>query len=112
MIMSVAREDSETFRATKDRVFASIRMALQNGQNGYRYVETTINEVTGEIHTRIKPTLWPLLLSTKLVIQVQDSGTDSRVTVKTCSQGFIFGDVFDCYNGYIRDLMTTLKAQL
>ena len=60
--------------------------------------------------TNVRPHWW--LLGTAMTVDLQPSGTGTRVSVTTRSQWFIVGDVFNYYNRYIHDFLGQLKAQL
>ena len=110
--MTVERQDSEQFDASRKQLLGSILGILKSGQQKYSYVDTEVDSDAGEVHTRIKPNYWPLFLSTGLGIQIEGGDTASRVVVKTRSQWFIWGDVFDFYNGYIKDMLSSLRSEM
>ena len=109
--MTVIRQQSESFECSNDHVIPFIAKVLNGGQSRYSYVNTVIDG-TGKVLTQIKPIWWPLLLSTRLEIQIEGDNTRSRVTVATRSQRFIFGDAFNFYRTYIQDLMNSLKKEI
>ena len=60
--------------------------------------------------TNVKPSWW--LLGTEMTIELRPTPTGTQVVAQTKSQPFIFGDVFDYYNGYLCDLFRDVKAEL
>jgi hypothetical protein len=108
-IMTVKIELAESFNIPSADISESILNLLQGKQPSYKYVNTS--EVKENYFTTtIKPIIWPLLLSTKFEVQIIPDGSQSKVVAKTISQPYLFGgDVFDFYNGYIRDFFSTLR---
>ena len=107
--MTVKRELAESFNIPSADISESILNILKGKQPSYKYVNTS--EVKENyFKTTIKPNIWPLLLSTKFEVQIIPDGSQSKVVAKTISQPYLFfGDVFDFYNGYIRDFFSTLR---
>jgi hypothetical protein len=112
IIMTVKRQDSEDFDASPEQLLGDIVRILEKGQKRYSYIDTEVDSESGEIHSRIKPNWWPLLLSTGLNIKVERSDTAASVVVSTRSQWFIWGDVANFYRGYIKDLLTSLRSEM
>ncbi len=110
--MTVIRRDSEEFNAPEEHVFAAVLRVLQKGQQTYSYVDTVPDESSGQINTRIKPMLWPLMLSTKLDIRVEGCTEGARVAVETRSQWYILADIVGFYRTYIRDFMRSLPSEI
>ena len=110
--MTVERQDSAQFGASREQLFGSILRVLKSGQRTYRYVDTEIDKDSGNVHTRVKPNWWPILLSTRLDIRVEGDDTASSVVVRTRSQWFLIGDIFDFYGGYIRDMLSSLRSEM
>jgi len=110
--VTVVRQSSEKFDASPGHLLGSILTILKTGQQKYSYVDTEVDRGSGKIHTRIRPNLWPLLLSTRLDIQIQGGDMTSSVKVRTRSQWFILGDVFNFYRSYIRDLLNSLRSEV
>ena len=107
--MTVKRELAESFNIPSADISESILNILKGKQPSYKYVNTS--EVKENyFKTTIEPNIWPLLLSTKFEVQIIPDGSQSKVVAKTISQPYLFGgDVFDFYNGYIRDFFSTLR---
>ena len=110
--MTVRRTTAEQYPASKEEVFLALRVVLAGSQDGYRYVETSFFESAGGVSCRVRPKLWPLMMSTALTVQVDEDADGSLVTVETCSQFFIIADVFNFYNKYITDLLFSLGEEL
>ena len=109
--MTVQRSNTERFLIDQDRLLANLLEVLRQGQRGYRYVDTVVNAERTRVETRVKPWLWPLLLSTPMTLDLagQRDGT-CDLTVATRSQRLIFGDVFGFYDRYIADLFRALAS--
>jgi hypothetical protein len=60
--------------------------------------------------TNVKPSWW--LMGTDMTIKLQPSSGRTQVVVKTQSQRFVVGDIFDCYKRYIRDFLRDLQNQI
>ncbi len=107
--MTVKRELAECFNIPSADISESILNILKGKQPSYKYVNAS--EVKENyFKTTIKPNIWPLLLSTKFEVQITPVGSHIKVVAKTISQRYLFGgDVFDFYNGYIRDFFSTLR---
>ena len=103
--MTVERQKSKKFQAPYSRVLGGLRKVLAEGQQTYSYQGTVEGQDGMRITTTVRPRLWPLLLSTRLSIDLDPDSAGTRVSVQTRSQWFIIGDVFDMYRGYIRDLL-------
>ena len=110
--MTVIRNKIQEFAFPHDSVVSLIRKVLSEDQKSYKYAQTEENVDGTSIKTRIKPNL-PLLLSTQLFIEVDEVVEDnSSVTVKTKSQWYILGDIFNRYNKYIREFLEKLENEL
>ena len=107
--MTVKRELAESFNISSTDISKSILNILKGKQSSYKYVKTS--EVQENyFKTTIKPNNWPFFLTTKFEVQVIPDGSQSKVVAKTISQPYLFGgDIFDFYNGYIRDFFSTLR---
>lgn len=96
--MTVRREKLVRVDCTEGVARAATERVLQSHKE-YR--------VTGRSADRweleIRPRIWPLLLATRVSIELHQSDTDSGVSValNTSSQPLIFGDVFGMYNRYL-----------
>jgi hypothetical protein len=60
--------------------------------------------------TNVKPSWW--LMGTNMTIKLQPSSDRTQVVVETRPQWFITGDIFGCYNRYIRDFLRDLQNQI
>jgi|SaaInlLV_10m_DNA_2_1039722.scaffolds.fasta_scaffold13581_4 hypothetical protein len=109
--MTVRRDNTEKFSIDKDSLLTNVLKVLRRGQRGYRYVDTVVNEDRTRVQTRVKPWLWPLLLSTPMTLEVaaQDDGS-CDLTVSTRSQLPIHGDIFGCYDRYIASLLRSVRS--
>ena len=47
-----------------------------------------------------------------MTVEILPVPTGTQVVAKTKSQWFIFGDVFDYYNGYLRDFFSDVRTEL
>lgn len=110
--MTVIRESKKIFSSPFDKIFAQLQKILRNGQKGYSYADASISSDQRTIYTKIKPNTWPLMLSTKLKIVIEENATGCSVMASTKSQRLIFGDVFNFYNRYLNDLMKSLEIKL
>jgi hypothetical protein len=107
--MTVKRELAESFNVPSADISESILNILKGKRPSYKYVNTSVVMVN-YFKTTIEPNIWPLLLSTKFEVQIIPDGSQSKVVAKTISQPYLFGgDIFDFYNGYIRDFFSTLR---
>ncbi len=110
--MTVRREQSEVFHASCGEIVEAVRSVLANGQPSYKFhhaVET--NDHLG-FNTVIRPSSWPLLATTKMAIRLAPNDSYTKVIVDTRSQWFIFGDVLNIYNGYIRDVLGAIRSRI
>ncbi len=108
--MTVKREIVERFYIAHEDITPSIQEVLDEGQSSYRY--TNIVKIDKFVtSTTIKPKLWPLL-STEFEIRVIPDGPTCKVIAMTCSQSFLFGDIFGFYIGYIQDFLRKLRNRL
>jgi len=105
--MSVRRQKSEIFDATPPAVAAAVRVVLSRRPPYLSTTETTRDTV---FETNVKPSWW--LLGTHMTFELQPSPTGTQVIVKTESQWYIFGDVFNCYNGYLREFFRDVRTEL
>jgi len=109
--MTVKRELTELFDAPLPQVTQAIHVVLEKGQANYKYRETAASDGGTKIETKISP-LHSRFLSTTMIIELISDGARSRITARTKSQWYIFGDVFDFYRGYIRDLLWSVQQEL
>ncbi len=109
--MSVIRDRTVEFQKSVGEITEAIRNLLEKGRGFGRYRYTN-QEINGNVFkTTIKPFLYPLFLPTHLTIEVRPAGRNVFVTVKTSSQSFIYGDIFNFYNKYIDEFLFSLKSQ-
>ena len=109
----VRRHDSRIFSITQTEVRDIVLKVLSRGGSGYRYGNTVVDEDSSCVETRVIPWMWPLLLSTRLRIELETLGNkDCRLTVSTCSQKFVWGDAFGFYDRYIRDLLVSVSSRI
>jgi len=109
--MTVHRNATETFDCSKQQLLTCILRVLENGAAEYTYTDIVFDEANSVVHATIKPNR-RLLLRTKMEIVVCSNGHGCNVTVRTCSQWYVFGDALDFYRRYIRDFLRSLRAQL
>ena len=74
------------------------------------YRDTIEIEKDTVFKTNIKQSWW--LLGTAMVVTLQSVLGGTKVVAKTKSQIFIFGDVYNYYNRYLREFMEDLQEQL
>ena len=115
--LSADREQSEVFFVNSERVIEAVRTALSERQRGYKYVHIVESIEQGRFDAVILPTSWPLLLSTRITITIDPTdghatADQTKVVVRTTPQPYIAGDVFDFYGGYIRDILSAVRAKL
>ncbi len=110
--MTVTRQGKDKFNAPVEEVVDAINAVLAKGGNTYRYDQITFNNDSKSFKVMIKPSLWPLLLSTTMTILAIPGKAATTVIVETCSQRFIYGDIFNFYNRYISDLLNALRLSL
>jgi hypothetical protein len=103
--MAVQRHDETEVDAPASLVAQAVRAVLHQSPPYHR-----TNEQGTRFVTSVRPHWW--LLGTAMTVDLQPSGTTTRVSVTTCSQWFIVGDVFNFYNRYIHDFLDHLKARL
>lgn len=107
--MTVERVASEQFHTTATFVADALVAILKEGQPGYQYRNSEISDSGMTVATTIWPKWWPLVVSTRLYIQIEPRATNlTVVTARTESQSFIMGDIFNAYRGYLNDLLSSL----
>jgi len=109
--MTVERQYTEKFRVSCSRMLDAIREVLAEGDPSHSYQDTEETEGGRRITTTVKPRQW-LFLTTALSIDLDPEDTNTRVSVRTRSQWFIIGDVFNMFGGYIRDLLQSVHNKL
>lgn len=110
VLVTVRRSDTATFGVPPDHTADIIRGVLAKNRPSYRYT----NVVESPEHhwtARIMPDGWPLLLSTRIDVHCVGVDGGSRVTIRTLSQFFIMGDVFNFYRRYIRDVLAAIDEE-
>ena len=110
--MTVKRQQKNEIHAPVELVRGAIQTVLAKGGSSYRYDKSTLDKDSDCFKAVIVPSLWPLLLSTKISICTVPEKTTTKVIVETCSQWFILGDIFNYYTGYITDFLNALKQTL
>ena len=105
--MSVQRQKDDSFDAAPAAVAAAVRSVLSHRPP---YVSTSETERDTTFETNVKPSWW--LLGTDMTVEILPVPTGTQVVAKTKSQWFIFGDVFDYYNGYLRDFLSDVRTEL
>jgi hypothetical protein len=110
--MTVRREQAQVFHAPCTQVTEAVRSVLSQGIESYSYCHTAEAEDHLLFDTVIRPSLWPLMLATKMAICLEPDELQTKVTVRTRSQWFLLGDAFDFYRGYIYDFLEALRRRL
>ena len=115
--LSAEREQSEVFFVNSERVIDAARAALSERQRGYKFANIVMSTEQRRLDAVIFPTLWPLLLSTRITITIaptegRATADQTKVVVHTTPQPYILGDVFDLYGGYIRDILRAIHGKL
>jgi len=108
----VRRNNSVIIEKSANEINRGIKNVLKNGQSSYRYTNTVYNLDGLLVETRIKPSLWPLMLSTAMKILIEPNNGSCRLNVSICSQKFITGDMFGFYDKYIHDLITSVDKAM
>jgi len=103
--MAVQKHDEVEFDAPASLVVQAVRAVLLQSP---AYRRTSEQEM--RFTTNVRPHWW--LLGTDMTIDLHPGVHGTRVSVSTRSQWFITGDVFDCYNHYIREFLYHLQTQL
>ena len=106
--MTVIREKTEYFHGALSTVKDAVDKTLIEKHLLYKYTNTKITE-ENIVTTIIKPIFWPLFLTTKLEISINQENENIVVKAKTISQKHIKGDIFRMYNGYLNDFFTKLQ---
>jgi hypothetical protein len=103
--MTVRRRKTESFNANCPEVASAVRTVLSRRPP---YVKLAETEEGNAFETNVKPSWW--LLGTDMTIELQPIPTGTQIIAQTKSQFFIFGDVFDYYNGYLCDFFRDVRA--
>jgi len=110
--MTVKRQQKEEFHTPVELVINATQAVLAEGGSSYRYDKPVFDRDNKCFKAVIMPSLWPLLLSTKISITVIPEKTATAVIVETCSQWFILGDISNFYNRYVADFLSALNQTL
>jgi hypothetical protein len=103
--MAVTRQTYEHYKVAHLAVINAVREILAQ----YPPYRDTVEIEEGVVfRTNVKPNWW--LLGTEMIIEVRSSSNDTQVSVRTESQWFITGDIFNFYNRYIRDFLEKLQS--
>lgn len=105
--MKVRRHSDDYFDAAPSAVARAVRTVLVRRPP---YTHTSEREKDAVFQTNVKPRWWPI--GTEMTIQLQPSSGGTQVSVKTESQLFIMGDIFDYYSRYIREFLRDLRTEL
>ncbi|SRR6266851_4175217 len=105
--MTVRRHSDDYFDSTPSAVASAVRAVLARRPP---YLQTSETEKDAVFKANVRPHWW--LLGTDMTIQLQSSSGGTQVVVKTRSQSYIWGDVFNFYNRYIRDFLRDLRTEL
>jgi hypothetical protein len=105
--MTVRRRSDDYFDAAPSVVASAVRMVLSRHPP---FVQTIETEHDAVFKTNVKPKWW--LLGTVMTVHLQPSAGGTEVVVKTKSQFFILGDVFNFYNRYVRDFLRDLRIEV
>jgi hypothetical protein len=105
----VCRNNFVILEKSANDINHGVMLVLQNGQSNYRYTNTVCNQNGLLVETRVRPYLWPMMLSTAMKIRIEPIDGRCRLNVSTCSQKFITGDMFGCYDKYINDFISSVK---
>ncbi len=110
--MTVTRSKIQEFAGSLRCIADSVRRALSKSQGSYRYVQVVENEDGTSFEAKVWPN-FPLMLSTQLFIEIHEREQDiCSVTIRTKSQWFIWGDIFDYYNKYVREFLEVLEKEI
>ena len=104
--MTVKRQRSVTYNATKEIVAEGVRKVLAANRN---YTDT-VEGIDGSFFTLVQPN--PLLLDTPMRITIEQNSDNTTVSVSTKSQPFIWGDIFGYYNKYITNFLSALEKEI
>ena len=110
--MSVTRERQVDFTRSSTDITWAIRTILQmdRGFGKYRYTDVKIDG--GVFETTIKPFPHPLLAPARMTIEAKPEQQKTSVTVKVFSPEFVIGNIFNFYNRYIDQFLSSLKSQI
>jgi hypothetical protein len=110
--MTVRREQTHVFHAPYSKVTEAIRSVLSQGIENYSYRHTIEAEDHLVFNTVVRPSSWPLKLATKMAINLEPDELQTKVTVRTRTQRFLLGDVFDFCGGYIYDFLEAIRLRV
>jgi hypothetical protein len=110
--MTYIKELVEVFPYSPSTVGLAVKKALSGRPSGYRYTRIEESPSQQEFSTVIKPTLWPLLLSTAITVHLHPHETSTKVVVNATSQKYLMADVFDFYGRYLSTILRAIRLQL
>jgi hypothetical protein len=105
--MTARRHADDCFDAPLPSVASAVRTILVRRPP---YTQATEIEKDTLFKTNVRPSWW--LLGTEMTIRLQASSVGTKVITETKSQWFIFGDVFNYYNRYIRNFLKDLQTEI
>ncbi len=105
--MTIRRQITIDFLAEPQAVSAAVRSVLARNPP-YRW--TTESESESVFTTIVKPSWW--FLDTDMTVELQPAHGGTTMEVKTESQWYILGDVFDLYHRLIRELASDVRQEL
>jgi hypothetical protein len=110
----VRRHQVDIFALPIERIRAAVAAALRHPPTGCRYVKTRIENGGDRASTTVRPWLWPLLLDTRMTLEIVPLGPPGlfKVSAGTQAQWFITGDVFGFYLGYIAHALGEVRRGL
>jgi hypothetical protein len=108
--MSLTRERQIELPKNLDETTWAITGILERdrGFGKYRYTDVKIDGAVFE--TTIRPFLFPLLALTPMTIEAKPEQQKTSVTVKISSP--FSGDIFNFYNRYIDQFLSSLRSEL
>ncbi len=109
--VTVRRKHSNEFLRPSAEVATALRAVLREGQVDYSYSDTVEADDALHFRTVITPKN-VFLLTTRLMITLEATESGTNVFVQTESQGFLFGDIFNFYGGYIKDMLWSIRLHL
>jgi hypothetical protein len=104
--MTVCRTVDEFLKVNRTAAAQAVRRVLESNP---RYRNTAEMAQDSRFATNIKPSWW--LLGTNMSVSLADCDTGTMVTVQTRSQPYIMGDIFCCYDRYIRHFLEKVKSE-
>jgi hypothetical protein len=106
--MTVKREARLNLPQRPEDIESAIQRVLDAYPEYHRVRQTGTRWIT-----RVRPTGWPLVLSTMLRVTVgAETPSMATVHVQTRSQPFVFADVFGQYDKYLSTFESRLRFEL